>query len=111
MKTLTPTTLFFSVTLIAGLSGVATVATAAENWQERRLLHPTAAEIESEKRGRVFIYDRLQEGVVDEALDENFSRIDSMMFVRMRHPAPANSETSSDGENESQEGGWEDDDC
>jgi len=111
MKMPTPTTILSTFTLIAGLSGVAAEATAAENWQERRLLHPTAAEIESEKRGRIFIYDRLEEGVVDKAMDQNFSRIDNMMFVRMRHPAPADSETSPDGENESQEDGWEDDDC
>ena len=35
------------------------------------------------------IYDGLDEPVVDQALDQQFERIEHMMFVRTRHVTPA----------------------
>ena len=40
----------------------------------------------SERRGRVTIYDRIPVSEVERALDEQFERIDSMMFVRTQYP-------------------------
>jgi hypothetical protein len=36
----------------------------------------------------VFIYDSLEMGQVDDALDQNFDRIEHMMFIRIHHLPP-----------------------
>ena len=73
-------------------------AAGVDDWQTRRLLQPTAAERATERRGRVQIYDGMDESVVDTAMASQFGRIENMMFVRTRHTEP-------DGEV------WEDSDC
>jgi len=83
--------------LAAALSLLSQVAVASD-WQERRLMQPSAAERASEDAGQVFIYDRLDEAIVDTALDSNFGRMENMMFVRVRHTEPNGAE-------------WEDEDC
>lgn len=50
-------------------------------YQFRRLMQPTPGELAGEEKGRVFIYERMQDKQVDTALDENFDRMDSMMFI------------------------------
>lgn len=60
----------------------------AESWQERRLMQPTAAEQMRERRGMVFIYDGLEHGTVQRAMDEHFDRIQNMMFTRIHHLPP-----------------------
>lgn len=57
----------------------------------RRLMQPSAAELTSEKRGRIHIYDSLESNQIDAALDENFDRIQNMMFTRIHHLLPAGS--------------------
>jgi hypothetical protein len=51
----------------------------------RRLMHPSAAELASEERGKVHIYDSLEINEVNAALDQNFERIQNMMFIRINH--------------------------
>ncbi len=58
----------------------------SEDWQERRLLDPTAGQLRREDNGRVFIYDGLEYGKVEQAMDRHFDRIQSMMFTRIHHP-------------------------
>ena len=58
---------------------------AAEEFQERRLLAPTAAEERMERQGRVYIYDGLREETVDRAMDTQFDRVQNMMFVGTRY--------------------------
>ena len=53
------------------------------DWQLKRLYSPTAQELELE-RNKVFIYDGLYAYQVDKAMDNQFDRIDSMMFVRVK---------------------------
>jgi hypothetical protein len=53
-------------------------------WQERRLLEPTPAELAREAGGQIFIYDGMTESVVDQALGEEFERVQSMMFIRTK---------------------------
>ena len=84
--------------LIGGISLMAEQAVAAQDWQERRLLAPSERQLSSEQRGRVIIYDGLDERLVDSALDTQFGRMENMMFVGVRHTEP-------DGEE------WADDDC
>jgi len=71
---------------------------AAPDWQEQRLLAPSAPQLSTEQRGRVVIYDGLDEALVDRALDTQFERVENMMFVRVRHTDP-------------QGDSWADDDC
>jgi len=84
-----PLILFFALT---------TQALATQDWQERRLLAPSAAQQRMEQQDRVYIYDGLHEDTVDQALDTQFDRVENMMFVGVRH-------TTEDGDE------YADDDC
>ena len=55
---------------------------AADEWQVRMLNQPSEAQLALEKKGRVFIYDGLTDVQVESALDQQFERMESMMFVR-----------------------------
>ena len=64
-----------------------TVASSVSDYQTRRLMSPTAAELASEKEGRVYIYDSLDVRQINAALDTDFERIQHMMFTRIHHPS------------------------
>jgi len=48
----------------------------------RRLFDPTEAEVASEAEGRIYIYDGLTDVDVQRALNEEFDRVEHMMFIR-----------------------------
>ncbi len=50
----------------------------------RRLFDPTEAEVASEAEGRIYIYDGLTDVDVQRALNEEFDRVDNMMFIRTK---------------------------
>jgi len=50
----------------------------------RRLLSPTPAELASEERGQVYIYDGLRDLDIERAIDEQFARVEHMMFIRVK---------------------------
>ncbi len=54
---------------------------ATDDWQTRRLMHPTEEEIQSEREGRIEIYHGLTDRQVGHAMDAHFGRIESMMFT------------------------------
>jgi hypothetical protein len=54
----------------------------AGSWQMNRLFHPNQADLVSEKKGKIIIYDGLTDKTVDRALDEHFDRIGALMFTR-----------------------------
>jgi len=58
------------------------------DYQLRRLTQPTDSELAHEKAGAVYIYDTLPNHQVEKALDEQFERIGSMMFIRIKHLPP-----------------------
>ena len=58
------------------------LALAVERWQTNLLFNPTPRQLELENKGRVNIYDGLKDTEVARALDTQFDRIQSMMFVR-----------------------------
>ena len=70
-------TLFAMAPVHATLSGDAI----QESWQLNRLFNPDTAELRQEQRDTVFIYAGLTDRDVSRALDENFDRIESMMFT------------------------------
>lgn len=54
---------------------------AYDEYQHKVLFTPSTAVLEAEARGRVMIYDGLPQATVMRAMDEQFHRIENMMFV------------------------------
>jgi hypothetical protein len=54
-----------------------------EAWQAKRLFQPTERQLHQERMGKIFIYDGLKETYVARALEEQFDRVGSMMFVNV----------------------------
>jgi len=72
---------------LAPLALVAADCAMAEGLRDielRRLFEPTPAEIRAEKAGRIYIYDGLRDVDVERALEEEFERVDNMMFIRIQ---------------------------
>jgi hypothetical protein len=85
-------TLLTTIGLAATLVGSSiTVDADVSDIELRRLFEPTEAERAAEAEGRIYIYDGLTDRDVQRALDEEFGRVDSMMFIRTR-------KTDDDGE-------------
>ena len=78
--------LLILIVLIMGtlLAPVTKAADADDGFQYNALFNPTPAQLKAEDRGRVMINDGLDSAVVERALDEQFDRIEHMMFVRTR---------------------------
>ena len=58
------------------------VAMSVNDWQYNRLFSPSPRALEAEKRGSVVIYDGLSDVTIKQALDQQFDRIQNMMFTR-----------------------------
>ena len=52
------------------------------SWQLKRLFSPTSRDLAREAAGHVFIFDGLRDTDVKQAMQSEFERIGSMMFVR-----------------------------
>jgi hypothetical protein len=72
-----------SVTAILFGSRLAAAADIADI-ELRRLFDPTDAELASEAEGRIYIYDGLTDRDIQRALNEEFERVENMMFIRTR---------------------------
>lgn len=76
----------FVAAMLAALV-LSTPAAAAADVAEielRRLFEPTEAELAAESKGRIYIYDGLRDVDIQRALDQEFERVESMMFIRSR---------------------------
>lgn len=73
-----------NIITVLGLIISANVSADMNDWQQQQLLDPPQYLLMAEAKGRVMIYDGLPVDVVDRAMDEQFDRIDSMMFTRVR---------------------------
>lgn len=79
--------LWFGI-VMPGSAAATDIASSTPDWQERRLLQPSDSQRRQERRGTVFIYDGLDHGTVQRAMDQNFDRIQNMMFTRIHHLPP-----------------------
>jgi hypothetical protein len=74
--------------LLLGLAlAVATGTTVAGDLTEieqRRLFSPTEDELRAEATGRIYIYDGLSESDIARAMNQEFERVESMMFIRVK---------------------------
>lgn len=70
------------LTGIITLMCFASQATAQDTWQEQQLFNPSQSQLKMEERGRVMIYDGFTDKQIVQAMDSQFDRVDSMMFVR-----------------------------
>lgn len=69
------------VTLLVTLSS----AHGYDSYQLKVLFTPSKSDLEAEAKGRVMIYDSLKNETVEKALNEQFGRINHMMFVRTQY--------------------------
>lgn len=69
-----------ALALFLGIS-VFSSARAIDQYQYKVLFSPTSDNLAAEARGRVMIYDGLRYTTVTRAMDEQFDRIENMMFV------------------------------
>lgn len=74
---------------------------AIQEWQLRMLLEPTPTQLEMEQRKQtVFIYSRMKDSDISRAMEEQFGRVQHMMFVNTlvtKEPKAA-PQKSADGE-------------
>jgi hypothetical protein len=73
--------------IAALISGPLAQAKDLRDIELRRLFEPTPAEVRAEQQGRVYIYEGLKEEDIARAIKEQFKRVDSMMFIRVK-PTP-----------------------
>lgn len=85
------TTTVLLVAASPGSAGTWSADAADGGWQERRLMQPSKSQRLQEEKGTVFIYDGLELGTVQKAMDDHFDRIENMMFTRIRHLPPSGS--------------------
>ena len=69
--------------MLVGACGAAFAADVSEI-ERRRLFEPIEAELRAEADGRIYIYDGLREIDIAHAMDQEFDRVESMMFIRVR---------------------------
>ncbi len=68
------TVILFASTLQAAYADV-------NSWQMARLFEPTPAQVKHEQTQRVMIYYGMKDTDVNRAMDEQFDRIETMMFT------------------------------
>lgn len=68
------------------LTCIDSAAFAEDSFQQNALFNPSMGQLLAENSGRVMIYDGLKIETVNKAMDEQYDRIDNMMFVRTEHP-------------------------
>ena len=70
------------VIFVSVLSMTPMGAGAEDSYQKRVLFSPGPEILRAEAAGRVMIYDGLSNQTVEKALDDQFGRIENMMFIR-----------------------------
>ena len=74
--------IFISALVIYAVTLSHPALAAAGNWQEEMLFNPTSGQLETERsRDRIMIYQGLKDVQVAQAMDQQFDRIEHMMFT------------------------------
>ena len=84
---------------------LAQAADANDGFQYNALFNPSPAQLKAEDRGRVMIYDGLDNAAVERALDQQFGRIEHMMFTRIHEPPDDGAPPNEGGEDSSDDDG------
>ncbi len=71
--------------LTAATGSVQASADARGGFQMNMIYNPSPAVLERERKGFVFIYDGFSDQEIESVMDDQFERIDAMMFTRIRH--------------------------
>ena len=72
--------------MLASLLALFAASAFAENsFYYNTLFTPGDSTLKAESRGRIMIYDGMDNETVNRAMDEQFDRIDNMMFTRIHH--------------------------
>lgn len=66
---------------LTGLLLATAVSVQADGYQDKVLFQPSVNILMAEAHGRIMIYDGVKSESVDRAMDEQFDRIQTMMFV------------------------------
>ncbi len=74
---------------------IASSSVHADTYQERMLFTPSKSNLQAEARGFIMIYDGLKNETIELAMNEQFNRIENMMFVRTKY-VQENGETEAD---------------
>lgn len=76
---------FKRVLVVLMLICTTTSAFAMDSYQKKMLFTPSDSMLKAEAKGRIMIYDGMESEMVDKAMNEQFDRIDNMMFIRIHH--------------------------
>ena len=69
------------VSIVLIVTSTPSVFADVNSWQMANLFQPSPAQLERERQGRVMIYHGLKDTDVHRAMDEQFERLESMMFT------------------------------
>ncbi len=67
--------------LLLGVTIPAQFTHAEYSWQMKQLFNPGKARLEYENQGKILIYQGLNDIDVNRAMDDQYSRIEYMMFI------------------------------
>ncbi len=81
MKTVTRTSVIATLLLAISPVQAAFSQSIYERWQLKRLYEPARMQLILEQKGRVFIYEGLTDKQISRVMDQQFGRLENMMFI------------------------------
>lgn len=87
---------FAAIIVMSTILNGAVQAAVASEWDRKQLFGPSQALLSKEKTGHVTIYEGVYASDVERAMDEQFDRMESMMFVRTLYPVEQGSYEADD---------------